>query len=257
MRYRKITTHLKRQNWLGIIIDFFIVVAGVLIALQLGDWQQALKDAKDQKHYLLALHSDLSSSIESVDTALTENSNFDNFQQITLEVLEGLELNASNRLDFERGLATVGLYSVPVRSWSHFEEMTEAGMLRKLESEALKRRIIAAYDADHDFSTFMNYMFNYATPIVSDLKQQYSMSYTNQEENARFEVSFDLAELRDSPFFIHGFRNAKTYLTINRRFLEGLREPLVLARDSIASYLQDKYQIDVTAEGNSNEFAIN
>lgn len=41
MRFRKITEHIKAQNWTAITLEFVIVVAGVLMALWLSEWSAA------------------------------------------------------------------------------------------------------------------------------------------------------------------------------------------------------------------------
>ena len=41
MLLRRITQHVKDQNWFAVFLDFFIVVAGILIAFQITNWNEA------------------------------------------------------------------------------------------------------------------------------------------------------------------------------------------------------------------------
>ena len=41
MRLRSISKNLKEQNWFAVLLDFFIVVSGVFIGIQLGNWNDA------------------------------------------------------------------------------------------------------------------------------------------------------------------------------------------------------------------------
>jgi len=43
MRLRSLTKHVKDQNWFAVALDFFIVVAGILIAFQITEWNEARK----------------------------------------------------------------------------------------------------------------------------------------------------------------------------------------------------------------------
>jgi hypothetical protein len=49
---RRITEHLRAQNWTAIIIDFAIVVVGVFIGLQVSNWHEERQDySRTQNHY--------------------------------------------------------------------------------------------------------------------------------------------------------------------------------------------------------------
>lgn len=41
MLLRRITKHVKEQNWFAVVVDFAIVVAGILIAFQITSWDEA------------------------------------------------------------------------------------------------------------------------------------------------------------------------------------------------------------------------
>ena len=41
MILRRIITHLRKQEWAAIAIDFLIVVLGVFLGIQLGNWNEA------------------------------------------------------------------------------------------------------------------------------------------------------------------------------------------------------------------------
>jgi len=41
MRLRSISKNVKEQNWFAVLLDFFIVVLGVFIGIQLGNWNDA------------------------------------------------------------------------------------------------------------------------------------------------------------------------------------------------------------------------
>jgi len=45
---RSITKHVKDQNWFAVFLDFFIVVAGILIAFQITNWNEARQQRVDE-----------------------------------------------------------------------------------------------------------------------------------------------------------------------------------------------------------------
>ena len=59
MILRRITKHVKDQNWTAVALDFFIVVVGILIAFQITNWSEARQDRADEAVFLADLHNDL------------------------------------------------------------------------------------------------------------------------------------------------------------------------------------------------------
>lgn len=43
---RRLTKHVKDQNWFAVVLDFFIVVAGILIAFQITNWNTGRQDQR-------------------------------------------------------------------------------------------------------------------------------------------------------------------------------------------------------------------
>ena len=59
MILRRITKHVKDQNWFAVGLDFFIVVLGILIAFQITNWSEARQDRADEAIFLRDLHEDI------------------------------------------------------------------------------------------------------------------------------------------------------------------------------------------------------
>ena len=59
MLLRRITKHVKDQNWFAVGLDFFIVVLGILIAFQITNWSEARQDRADEAIFLRDLHEDI------------------------------------------------------------------------------------------------------------------------------------------------------------------------------------------------------
>ena len=68
MILRRINQHVKDQNWFAVALDFIIVVAGILLAFKITEWNQTSKDRALEKEYLVRFASDLDK-----DTTLLKN----------------------------------------------------------------------------------------------------------------------------------------------------------------------------------------
>lgn len=55
MLLRRITKHVKEQNWFAVILDFVIVVVGILIAFQVTNWSQARQENAAVDSYLSSI----------------------------------------------------------------------------------------------------------------------------------------------------------------------------------------------------------
>jgi hypothetical protein len=59
MLLRSITKHVKDQNWFAVALDFLIVLAGILIAFQITNWNEDRNDRAELASTEIALQSDL------------------------------------------------------------------------------------------------------------------------------------------------------------------------------------------------------
>ena len=65
MILRGIITHLRKQEWAAIAIDFLIVVLGVFLGIQLGNWNEAQSSRRQEGVLIAQLADDLRSMRDS------------------------------------------------------------------------------------------------------------------------------------------------------------------------------------------------
>ena len=76
MLLRSITQHLKDQNWFAVGLDFFIVVVGVFIGIQVANWNEQKIFYDQETELLLELKDELESSI------ITTNQKINTYGQV-------------------------------------------------------------------------------------------------------------------------------------------------------------------------------
>ncbi len=64
MILRRMIEHVRTQNWTAIGIDFVIVVVGVFMGIQLGNWNEARAVKAQERSYLVLLHEELIQNAE-------------------------------------------------------------------------------------------------------------------------------------------------------------------------------------------------
>ena len=68
MLLRSLTKHVKDQNWFAVVLDFFIVVAGILIAFQISAWSDRQADKRSLHVALERLHDEIELNISAIET---------------------------------------------------------------------------------------------------------------------------------------------------------------------------------------------
>ncbi|MEM1106333.1 MAG: hypothetical protein AAGH87_08065 [Pseudomonadota bacterium] len=91
MLLRRISTHVKEQNWFAVFLDFFIVVVGVFIGIQVANWneQRALK--AQERSYLILIQEEIDRNLELSLNRLIYYTTVSEAAERTLEYLEGDE----------------------------------------------------------------------------------------------------------------------------------------------------------------------
>lgn len=59
MILRRVTQHVRDQNWFAVGVDFLIVVIGVFIGIQVSNWNAVRGDRADERAFLERLHGDI------------------------------------------------------------------------------------------------------------------------------------------------------------------------------------------------------
>jgi hypothetical protein len=70
MLLRRVIEHVRAQNWTAVGIDFAIVVVGILLALQISDWNLARQDRVRERAYLARIAAELEQSFHDIEYSI-------------------------------------------------------------------------------------------------------------------------------------------------------------------------------------------
>ncbi|MFB9374163.1 hypothetical protein ACFFUB_09350 [Algimonas porphyrae] len=149
MILRRLKAHVEKENWFAVGIDFCIVVIGVFVGIQLGNWNEARQDKIAEAGYIERL--DLEMDV--IRARLTDG------EAVYRNSVENIDLLLDARRAFHRGepdeipdddilqsaASSVTSGRVPAGSPAAFKEMVANGALETLRSEDL-RQALFAYD---------------------------------------------------------------------------------------------------------------
>ncbi len=141
MILRRITVHVKAQNWFAVALDFVIVVVGVFIGIQVSNWNAAQSQRHDYNMALERYAAEIDANLS--DLADIEKNSLERISTVRngFDTLLTCEDSPENRRIVEAGVGRiVGSYGIDIRMTA-LRELTESSALLAQQSAA-ERRIL-------------------------------------------------------------------------------------------------------------------
>ena len=148
MLLRRITKHVKDQNWFAVGLDFFIVVLGILIAFQITNWSETRSERKLESEYMVLLARD----IATIETELKQQIVQDDYIAANAKTALAKVNNRHAGIDpLEIGQSLTSIFGRRTLTLDSptFSEMKSAGRLTLIEDSALRNHIISYFDELH------------------------------------------------------------------------------------------------------------
>ncbi|MEM7327348.1 MAG: DUF6090 family protein [Pseudomonadota bacterium] len=148
MLLRRIAKHVKDQNWFAVALDFVIVVAGILIAFQITNWNEARVEAKREQVLLERLHLDFEGIVAWGDRAMPW---VDDAPDNVSRLIDQIRSDAEPEFDdaFRRSAqASVFIYAAFEMSPT-YQELVSTGTLSRISNPEL-RDTLASYGRNRD-----------------------------------------------------------------------------------------------------------
>ena len=145
MLLRRMTQHVKDQNWFAVGLDFFIVVVGILIAFQITNWSETSRERKLESEYMVLLARD----IATIETALQQQIVQDEYIAANAETaLKKLNNRHAGFDPLEIGQSLTSIFGRRTLSLQSptFSEMKSVGRLTLIQDTALRNRMISYFD---------------------------------------------------------------------------------------------------------------
>lgn len=137
MILRRVTEHVRSQNWFAVGIDFFIVVVGVFIGIQVANWNAERLERQIERDTLIRLHDDIVESIAGQDRDLRFLEQQLSDQRIVVRALDACTVAADEEPSFQRGLATLGYVNPPRLFRRTIDEVAASGRTEVIRSEVI------------------------------------------------------------------------------------------------------------------------
>ncbi len=141
MLFRRISAHLKRQDWFAVGLDLLIVVVGIYIGLQVDAWNSARHDRVIEREYVERLLADMEDSLEAQRDA---KSQFDISLTATDYIARIQREGTFDGVDEDRliiGLNSVGWVIPTVTSMGTIRELQSTGNIALIQDVSVRMAI--------------------------------------------------------------------------------------------------------------------
>lgn len=135
MRLRRITEHVKSQNWFAVGLDFVIVVVGVFIGIQVANWNDARQDHIQAARFLDRLEAEFVQQIAQSERGIASHQQS---LQANSRLINGVRAGA---LDEERLLDDISkatTTSTPPGPSTAFQEFVSSGQTDLIRGDSLR-----------------------------------------------------------------------------------------------------------------------
>jgi len=194
MLLRRITQHVKDQNWFAVALDFLIVVVGILIAFQITNWNEARSNREEERIYLERMSADLVSTSERNAGQLERNSRMMNDLDVTLKSLKDCELTSEDEVAFVSGLYLLGRYTLPAFVAGTFEALNTTGNFQLIRNIKLRNDITNIFEDVERIYLLDQQINNRVVPKVNYVRRYVSFNPTEYTDTPS-EIDPDTIEM--------------------------------------------------------------
>jgi len=143
MLSRRIREHAAKLNWLGIVVDFVIVVIGVFLGMQASNWNESRADAQRGEQYRQRLIEDLAANEEDFRQRIVYYRQVHDLGYSTLKDLR--RQGSADPVTFlTEAFKAANIFPRSTQR-ATYQEILSAGAMSSLGEESIRRRIMTYY----------------------------------------------------------------------------------------------------------------
>jgi hypothetical protein len=167
MLLRRISEHVKAQNWTAVTLDFVIVVVGVFIGIQVSNWNAERADRALAQRYVEDIRRDIAADLEVFEAAETSTAQRRDAAEAVLRAIEtGAYENAGL---FLRQVDMAGRYYPTVLERATYDDLVATGGLRLIDRrirESITEYYRFAEQQDSGFGLQRDRVFDEYLPLA-------------------------------------------------------------------------------------------
>ena len=213
MILRRVMEHVKSQNWTAVAVDFVIVVVGVFIGIQLGNWNDARLDQRAYRDAMTRLAEDMAKTLDSSAEKRAAINEMLSDVQPAIDVLRACETGATAEATVNRGLNTIRSARAAGANTVAIDQLVENERLQNRQSDEASAVLRQFHGKLHDINSIAEFVLSSDRagrdehPLVGFSELIDPQTTFNGVDVRRAEVNAPLAEACKDQSFLNLFYN--------------------------------------------------
>lgn len=228
MLLRRITKHIKNENWFAVFIDFLIVVVGVFVGLQVENWNADRLAAKEEQQVLMQLQEQFNSFIDQSEINIKKQTDYKNSAAKILNIIQQGE-EPTDIEAFKTTLVKTGALQDAPPMPTVLQELVSSGQLSNLSSSDLRSLLTSFYQefGKHESTT------NILLSLITNPHNQFHKTVVLDPYKSGKVISYDWAKINDLRPELQNVQIGKNMITFQMQVL-------LQKAKSIQSIIQEK-----------------
>ncbi len=228
MILRRVMEHVKSQNWTAVAVDFLLVVLGVFIGIQLGNWNDARLDQRAYRDAMARLAEETAETLHSASQTRTVINEMLSDVQPAIDVLRACETGATAEEIVNRGLNIIrsgrGVEAVTIA----VDQLVENERLQKRQSDEVSAVLRQLYSDLHRINSTVEFVQNAANvgrdehPFIGFTGVVDPQTTFNGVDVRRARINAPLAEVCKDQSFLKLFYNWERSHVFQLKLIEEL-----------------------------------
>lgn len=147
--------------------EITLVVIGILIALQINNWNDIRKNRQLENEFLIRLHDDLEEEMSYIESFTTYNRRVNDFANQAIEFFENREIAFENSQNALIILYQASQFNDARTTASTYKELNSSGQINLIKNYNLRSSIISYYELDWTNSVIFDIPNNYRVTLRS------------------------------------------------------------------------------------------
>ncbi|MBT8473547.1 MAG: hypothetical protein HKP25_10005 [Marinicaulis sp.] len=241
MLLRRVTEHIKTQNWTAVALDFAIVVVGVFIGIQVSNWNDARADRIAEKEYLSRLVIDSTASIELIDMrrdSLLEWAR--NVEALVAGLANGDRVAVAVHED---GLLQATRINRASPQFATITELISSGRINIIQDVKIRNAIAEAESEARNRDAYVDILNTGQKSLLPIIRTRFRLVTTGEDPDGfmDYRIEYDFDALAADDEFINALSQSANHLRVNAGWLnsvktdmEKLRSLIIEANPSLA-----------------------
>ena len=171
MIIQRLAKGIKDQDWFIVLLEIMIVVIGILVGLQVDDWNEGRKERDLEKGYLERVAKDIQDSKNTTKSLFSFHEMQIRDIGITVQSLNTCELSPDNKRALVFAFFNMGKLNEPSFIKRTINELEASGGFRLIQSNAIKQIINEVIVEDNQSKGAHRSLLDRVTPAVNRINQ--------------------------------------------------------------------------------------